>query len=55
MVYQCSSEQYNFNSFMGDISKNSQFMKTYTVRCLRAAAIQGMNDAGLEIRHSLDT
>ena len=38
---------------MGDISKNSQFNKTYTVHCLRAAAIQGMNDAGLEIRHIL--
>ena len=38
---------------MGDISKNSQFSKTYTVHCLRAAAIQGMNDAGLDIRHIL--
>ena len=38
---------------MGDISKNSQFSKTYTVHCLRAVAIQGMNDAGLEIRHIL--
>ena len=38
---------------MGDISKNSQFSKTYTVNCLRAATIRGMNDAGLEIRHIL--
>ena len=36
---------------MGDISKNSQFSKTYTIHCLRAAAIQGMNNAGSEIRH----
>ena len=37
--------------FMGDISKNAQCIKTYTADCLRATAIQGMNDAGVEIRH----
>lgn len=36
---------------MSDISKNAKCSKSYTAHCLRATAIQGMNDAGLEIRH----
>lgn len=33
---------------MSDISKNAA---NRTAHCLRATAIQGMNDAGFEIRH----
>lgn len=36
---------------MSDISKNAKCSKSYTAHCLRATAIQGMNYAGLEIRH----
>lgn len=36
---------------MSDNSKNAKCSKSYTAHCLRATAIQGMNDAGLKIRH----
>lgn len=36
-------KKYQFTRFMADISKNAHF--------LRATAIQGMNDAGFEVRH----
>jgi hypothetical protein len=36
---------------MADISKNSKLENNYTAHYFRATAIQGMNDAGFEIRH----
>ena len=33
------------------ISKNAKCTTRYTAHCLRATAIQGMSDAGLELRH----
>jgi hypothetical protein len=36
---------------MADISKNSKLEHNYTAHCLRATTIQGMNDAGFEVRH----
>ncbi|XP_062568618.1 uncharacterized protein LOC134230786 [Saccostrea cucullata] len=42
---------YQFTRFMADISKHSDCSRRYTAHCLRATAIQGMNDAGYEIRH----
>ena len=44
-------KHYAFTRFMGDISRNSNCSKSYTAHCLRATAIQGMNDAGFELRH----
>lgn len=44
-------KQYQFSRFMSDISKNAKCSTSYTAHCLRATAIQGMNDAGFEIRH----
>jgi len=42
---------YQFTRLMGDICKNSQCSQTYTSHCLRATAIQALNDAGFELRH----
>ena len=36
---------------MHDISKNAKCSTTYIAHCLSAAAIQEMNDAGLELKH----
>lgn len=36
---------------MADICKNAKCSKTYTAHSLRATSIQGMNDAGFEVRH----
>ena len=44
-------KHYQFTRFMHDISKNAKCSTTYTAHCLRATAIQEMNDAGLELRH----
>jgi hypothetical protein len=44
-------KQYQFSRFMSDICKNAKCSKSYTAHSLRATAIQGMNDAGFEIRH----
>jgi len=44
-------KQYQFSRFMSDISKNSKCSKSYTAHCLRATAIQGMSDAGFQLRH----
>ena len=44
-------KQYQFTRFMADISKNAKCTTNYTAHCLRATAIQCMNDAGFEIRH----
>lgn len=44
-------KHYNFTRFMSDICKQAGISTTYTAHCLRATAIQGMNDAGFEIRH----
>lgn len=44
-------KHYQFTRFMAEISKNAKCTKTYTAHCLRATAIQGMSDAGFEIRH----
>ena len=46
-----SVKQYQFSRFMSDISKQSKCSKSYTAHCLRATAIQGMSDAGFELRH----
>lgn len=35
---------------MSDISKNAKCSTSYTAYCLRATAIQGMNNAGFEKR-----
>lgn len=40
-----------FTTFMGDICKGANVSKKYTAHCLRATAIQGMNDLGFEARH----
>ncbi len=40
-------KHYQFTRFMSDISKNAKCTTTYTAHCLRATAIQGMNDAWL--------
>lgn len=40
-----------FTNFMSDISKSSGLRKWYTPHCLRATAIQAMNDSGFESRH----
>lgn len=40
-----------FTNFMADISKSSGLRKWYTPHCLRATAIQAMNDSGFESRH----
>ena len=44
-------KHYQFSRFMGDISRNARCSKPYTAHCLRATAIQGMSDAGYELRH----
>ena len=44
-------KHYQFTRFMADISKNEKCTTNYTPHCLRATAIQCMNDAGFEIRH----
>jgi hypothetical protein len=44
-------KQYQFTRFMADISKNAKCTTNYTAHCLRATAIQCMNDAGFEIKH----
>ena len=44
-------KKYQFTRFMADISKNSKLERNYTAHCLRATTIQGMNDAGFEVRH----
>lgn len=36
---------FQFTRFMADISKHSKCTKNYTAHCLRATAIQNMNDA----------
>lgn len=36
---------------MADICRNSKCSTSYTAHCLRATAIQAMNDAGFELRH----
>jgi hypothetical protein len=41
----------NSVDLMADISKNASCSMRYTAHCLRATAIQGMSDAGFEIRH----
>ncbi|CAG2242190.1 unnamed protein product [Mytilus edulis] len=46
-----SVKQYQFSRFMGDISRNAGCSRLYTAHCLRATAIQAMNDAGFELRH----
>lgn len=46
-----SVKQYQFSRFMSDVSRNSGCLKLYTAHCLRATAIQAMNDAGFELRH----
>ena len=40
-----------FTNFMADISKGSGLSKIYTPHCLRATAIQAMNDNGFSSRH----
>lgn len=40
-----------FSNFMTDICKYSHTTQRYTAHCLRATAIQAMNDAGFETRH----
>ena len=40
-----------FTRFMPDISKSAGCSMKYTAHCLRATAIQAMNDAGYESRH----
>ncbi|XP_065924521.1 uncharacterized protein [Magallana gigas] len=44
-------KKYQFTRFMADICKNAKCSKTYTAHNLRATSIQGMNDAGFEVRH----
>ena len=44
-------KKYQFTRFMADICKNAKCSKTYTAHSLRATSIQGMNDAGFEVRH----
>ena len=44
-------KQYQFSRFMSDISKNSKYSKSYTAHCLCATAIQGMSNAGFQLRH----
>jgi hypothetical protein len=44
-------KEYQFTRFKADISKNAKCTTNYTPHCLRATAIQCMNDAGFEIRH----
>jgi len=46
-----SVKQYQFSHFMSDISRNADCSRLYTPHCLRPTDIQGMNDAGYEIRH----
>lgn len=43
--------KYQFTRFMVDICKNAKCSKTYTEHSQRATSIQGMNDAGFEVRH----
>ena len=43
--------QRGFGNFMRDIAKSSNCVENYTPHCLRATAIQLMNDAGHEARH----
>ena len=40
-----------FTNLMADISKGSGLSKAYTPHCLRATAIQAMNDSGFSSRH----
>ncbi|CAG2225354.1 unnamed protein product [Mytilus edulis] len=40
-----------YSGLMSDICKNAKCSKVYTAHCLRATAIQCMNDAGHELRH----
>ena len=42
---------YQFTKFMSDISRNSGCSQKYTAHCLRATAIQALNDDGFELRH----
>ncbi|CAC5363254.1 unnamed protein product [Mytilus coruscus] len=42
-----SVKQYQFSRIKGDISRNAGCSRLYTAHCLRATAIQGMNDSGL--------
>ena len=42
---------YQYSKFMKDICRNANCSKPYTAHCLRATAIQAMNDAGFELRH----
>ena len=44
-------KHYQFTRFMHDIFINVKCSTTYTANCLRANAIQQMNDAGLELRN----
>ena len=44
-------KHYQFSRFMADISKNAGCSQIYTAHCLRATAIQALNDAGFELRH----
>ena len=44
-------KHYQFTRFMHDISKNAKCSSTHTAHCLRATAIQEMNDAGIELSH----
>ena len=40
-----------YSGFMTDLCKQAKCSKIYTAHCLRATAIQAMNDAGHELRH----
>lgn len=44
-------KKYKFSKFMCDISKNAKCKQRYTAHCLRAASIQALSDAGIELRH----
>jgi hypothetical protein len=44
-------QQRTFGNFLPDICKSAGCSKRYTAHCLRATAIQWMNDAGFEARH----
>jgi hypothetical protein len=44
-------KKYQFTRFMADICKNAKCERTYTAHSLRATSIQGMNNAGFEVRH----
>ncbi|KAH3801442.1 hypothetical protein DPMN_155092 [Dreissena polymorpha] len=44
-------EKRSFEKFMKNISTSAKLSLRYTGHCLRAKAIQAMNDAGHEARH----